>query len=253
MPHADRSLGHGTGTTLPIQRLAFRIQPSTQHLGPGVTEKEIAMLLVQNALATQRADPEGYTEANGDPSLKALGNATIANSLEKLGGHGIVADVQPTFGEQGMGFVYRISPNLVVELASEDLVVRLVNGLFDGPPSETSATVADLLAKCEQITINHIYRDDLLASISELRICFAQECYIACLALSGKILEICLKQVLIDNQVEFNDKWTIGRLIGRYCGCECWQNAGIRTSPWISYWIRFLWGAKAWTWATRSA
>lgn len=181
-----------------------------------MTEKEIAMLLVHNAVATQRADPEDYTEANSDPSLKAIGNATIANSLERLGGHGIVADVQPTFGEHGMGFVYRISPNLVNELASEDLVVRLVNGLFDGPPSETSATVADLLAKCEQITINHIYRDDLLASIDELRICFAQECYIACLALSGKILEICLKQVLIDNQVEFNDKWTIGRLIGRY-------------------------------------
>ena len=49
--------------------------------GPAVTEKEIAIVLVHNALASQRADSEGYTEANGDPSLKALGNATIANSL----------------------------------------------------------------------------------------------------------------------------------------------------------------------------
>jgi hypothetical protein len=124
--------------------------------------------------------------------------------------------VQPTFGEHGMGFVYRISPNLVNELASEDLVVRLVNGLFDGPPSETASTLAALLENCERITINHIYRDDLLASIKELRICFAQECYIACLALAGKILEICLKQVLIDNQIEFDDKWMIGRLLARF-------------------------------------
>lgn len=181
-----------------------------------MTEKEIAIVLVQNALASQRADPEGYTEANGDPSLKALGNATIANSLERLGGHGIVADVQPTFGEQGMGFVYRISPNLVVELISEDAVVRLVNGLFDGPPSETSTTLAGLLENCGKVTINHIYRDDLLASIKELRLCFASECYIACLALSGKILEICLKQVLINNQIEFDDDWMIGRLIRKF-------------------------------------
>lgn len=49
-----------------------------------MTEKEIATLLLQNALATQRADAEDYTEANSDPSLKALGNATIANSLESV-------------------------------------------------------------------------------------------------------------------------------------------------------------------------
>jgi hypothetical protein len=115
-----------------------------------VTEKEIAMLLVQNALATQRADPEDYTEANGDPSLKALGNATIANCLEKLGGQGVVADVQPTMSEHGMGFVCRISPNLVDELSSDYLVVRLVNGLFDGPPSEASSTLAALLEKLRE-------------------------------------------------------------------------------------------------------
>jgi hypothetical protein len=181
-----------------------------------VTEKEIAKLLVHNALATQRADPEDYTEANGDPSLKALGNATIANSLERLGGHGIVADVQPTLGEHGMGFVYRISPNLIDELSSEELVVGLVNGLFDGPRSETSSTLAALLDNCERVAINQVYRDDLLASIKELRICFSQECYIACLSLAGKILEISLKQVLIDNNIEFGDKLMIGQLIGKF-------------------------------------
>jgi len=181
-----------------------------------VTEKEIATLLLQNALATQRADAEDYTEANSDPSLKALGNATIANSLEKLGGHGIVADVQPTFGEHGMGFVYRVSPKLVDELSSEELVASLVNGLFDGPRSETSSTLAALLENCGRATINQVYHDDLLASIKELRICFAQECYIACLALAGKILEICLKQVLIDNKIEFDDKWMIGRLLAQF-------------------------------------
>lgn len=183
--------------------------------GQSVTEKEITIRLIQNALATQRADAEDYTEANSDPSLKALGNAAIANHLERLGGRGIVIDVQPTITEHGMGFVYRIDPNLVNELSSDELIERLVSGLFDGPASETASTLAALLENCDRATINHIYRDDLLASIRELRTCFAQECYIACLALAGKILEICLKQILIDNQIEFDDKWMIGRLINR--------------------------------------
>ena len=180
-----------------------------------MTEKEIVMLLIQNALANQRADPEDYTEANSDPALRILGNATIANHLEKLGGQGVVADVQPTLSEHGMGFVYRINKNLVDKLEIEDLA-RFVDGLFAGPPSETSSTVTVLLADCERSTINHIYRDDLLASIKELRICFTQGCYIACLALAGKILEICLKQVLIDNEIEFDDKWMIGKLIVKF-------------------------------------
>jgi len=180
-----------------------------------MTQKEIAMLLVREGIATQRAGAEEYTEANSNPSLKDLGNATIANCLEMLGGHGIVADVQPTISKHGMGFVYRIHPKLIDELSSDEQIARLVNGLFEGPTSETASTLTALLEKCELVTINHIYRDDLLASIKELRICFGQECYIACLALAGKVLEICLKQVLIDNKIEFDDKWMIGRLIGR--------------------------------------
>ncbi len=181
-----------------------------------MTDKEIVILLIQNALAKQRADAEDYAEANSDPSLKALGNAAIANHLGKLGGHGIVVDVQPIITEHGMGFVYRIDPKLVDELSSDELIVSLVSGLFEGPASETASTLAVLLENCERVTINHIYRDDLLASIRELRICFAQECYIACLSLAGKILEISLKQVLIDNNIEFGDKLMIGQLIGKF-------------------------------------
>src|SRR5436305_7846815 len=104
--------------TLPIQGASIYDPASHKPRSPTVTEKEIATLLVQNALATQRADAEDYTEPNSDPSLKALGNAAIANHLEKLGGHGIVVDVQPTITEHGMGFVYRIDPTLVDELSS---------------------------------------------------------------------------------------------------------------------------------------
>ena len=179
-------------------------------------EKDIILLLVRNAVTTQGRKADAYTVANEDSSVEAFGNAAIANALEFLGGHGIVSDVQPTLTERGIGFAYRIDAGLISELSNDELILRRIEALLDGPKSETASTLADLLARCQPITLNHIYRDDLLASIRELRVCFSNECYIACLALSGKILEICLKQLLIDNGIQFDDRLMIGQLITKY-------------------------------------
>lgn len=188
-----------------------------------MTEKEIAILLVRNGVAKQKSEPDEYTEANEDDEVKAFGNAAIANSLEFLGGHGIVADVQPTFSQRGLGFAYRISPQLVEELSSDELISRRIEALFEAPASETSSTITDLLKNCEKTNLNVVYRDDLLASLKELRLCFAYECYIACLALSGKILEICLKQLLLDNNIQFENNWMIGQLLQKLNQSQCEQ------------------------------
>ena len=84
-----------------------------------MNEKEIAISLVRNGIAKQRSSPNEYTEANEDESIRSLGNATIANSLEFLGKHGVVSDVQPTFSHRGIGFAYRISQPLVEELSND--------------------------------------------------------------------------------------------------------------------------------------
>lgn len=186
-----------------------------------MTEKEIAILLVSNGIAKQKRQPDEYTEANEDDAVKALGNAVIASSLEFLGKHKIVADVQPTISDRGLGFAYRIRQQLVEELANDELIARRIESLFQAPASETSSTVAELLKNCEKTNINVVYRDDLLASLKELRLCFSHECFIACLALSGKILEICLKQVLLDNNIQFENNWMIGQLLQKLRQSEC--------------------------------
>lgn len=186
-----------------------------------MTEKDLAIRLVSNGVARQRAEPDAYTEANADPEVRAIGNAPIANSLEFLGKHQIVADVQPTFSTNGIGFVYRINPQLVEELSSDALISDRIVSLFEAPASDTESTIKTLLKKCEATVLNPLYRDDLLASLKELRLCYAYECYIACLALSGKILEICLKQLMTDNNIAFNDKWMIGELLRKLSEAEC--------------------------------
>ncbi|MGH7900552.1 MAG: hypothetical protein ACRENZ_02325 [Thermodesulfobacteriota bacterium] len=178
-----------------------------------MADMETVMRLIWNALETQQNAPNAYTEANADPEIKALGNAAIANLLELLGKNGIVADVQPTFGTVGIGFAYRISSKLVDKIHGRDELSSYVATAMVGPLDETSKTITELLSKCEGIGLNIIYRDDLLTSLRELRICFIEGCYIACLALSGKLLEICLKQLMLDQAIEFDDSWMIGNLL----------------------------------------
>jgi len=186
-----------------------------------MTEKELAILLVRNGIATQRRDPTSHAEANRDAEVRAAGNAAIANALEFLGKHAVVADVQPTFGAAGIGFAYTISPQLVHELTTDDVIESHVGALFIGPKTETSDTIQELLTGCERRTINVIYRDDLLASLRKLEVCFRDDCFIACLALSGKILEICLKQVMLDHNIPFDDTWMIGTLLKKLREAAC--------------------------------
>jgi hypothetical protein len=178
-----------------------------------MTDKELATILIRHALINQRDNPEEYVEANADPAILANGNARVASMLELLGKYSMVSDVQPSFTNNGLGFAYRVPAALVEELTDEDLITLRVESALEGPPSETGATLSELLRGCEASAVSVVYRDDLLASLKELRICFTQECYIACLALAGKILEISLKQVLVEHDIEFDDKWMIGKLI----------------------------------------
>jgi len=174
---------------------------------------DAAMRLIWHALETQRNSPDAFTEANADPQIQALGNAVIANLLEELGKNGLIADVQPVLGKRGGGFAYRLPPELVEKVHNQDELASYVGTAMAGPITETSKTITDLLIKCESIDLSIIYHDDLLASLRELRICFNEGCYIACLALSGKLLEICLKQLMIDEAIQFDDTWMIGKLL----------------------------------------
>lgn len=185
-----------------------------------MTERELAVRLVRNGIATHRRTPGKFTDANRDEEVRAAGNAAIANSLEFLGKHSVVADVQPTF-VGGMGFAYKISEAAVAGLATDKDIEARVGTLFDGPKTETSETIRELLRGCEQGTINATYRDDLLASLRELDTCFRHDCFIACLAMSGKILEICLKQVMLDSEIPFDDTWMIGTLLRKLKEAAC--------------------------------
>ena len=82
-------------------------------------------------------------------------------------------------------------------------------------PSDTAESLKRLRNELQVAASNTTYSDDLLASMHELAACFEGECYIACLCLAGKLLEISLKQLLTDHNISFSHKHMLGELLGR--------------------------------------
>lgn len=72
----------------------------------------------------------------------------------------------------------------------------------------------DLLAT--QITEKKLpFAEDIKYDLYELQQCLGITAYRASLAISGRILELCLKQYCVQNSIEFSDNWMVGQLIDK--------------------------------------
>src|SRR5204863_6220285 len=97
--------------------------------------------------------------------------------------------------------------------ASDAHLQRAVAELTGGPKTEVSGAVASLQQECREAPLNEMYRDDFLKSLDEIRICFDEGCFIAAIGLCGKILEVCLKEVLLRHSVQCDPNAMVGTLI----------------------------------------
>lgn len=73
-------------------------------------------------------------------------------------------------------------------------------------------TCISTLSKINQNN-NTFYITDLVKCFEELKITYYNNCYISALSISGRILEISLKHILIINNITFDDNLMVGNLI----------------------------------------
>jgi hypothetical protein len=161
-----------------------------------------------------RSAPGEVVDPSGSSELRKAGVALVTTYIEQLSLLEIVTEPQPLFGaEGGMWIGYRLS-DLGRRLASsDDQLRRAVAALVGGPRTEVSEAVALLQQECALAKLNEAYREDFLKTLDEIRICFDEGCFIAAIALCGKILEVCLKEVLIRHGQQFEPTAMIGSLL----------------------------------------
>lgn len=100
-------------------------------------------------------------------------------------------------------FALEISLSDLVEVRTRPLATEV----------EKLATVRTGLHQC--VRLGPVYRQDLFRSIEEMEVSLDHGCYIAVMALAGKVLEICLKQLCDDLSIRFGDDWMLGTLLGK--------------------------------------
>jgi hypothetical protein len=140
--------------------------------------------------------------------------AAISSYVEQLALLDLVREPVPIFGARGgMWIGYQVSEHGRELASDESQLRRVVAPLIGGPANEVSQAVADLQTECAEAGLNDVYREDFLKSLDEIRICFDAQCFIATIALSGKILEVCLKETLMRNDITPDPNAMVGSLI----------------------------------------
>jgi hypothetical protein len=161
-----------------------------------------------------RCEPDETVDPSTSSGLRDAGMMLVTAYIEKLALLEIVCDASPLFGvEGGMWIGYRLTDHGRQLAESEPDLRRAVAELIGGPRTEVSEAVAALKVECDQAQINTAYRDDFLATVNEVRICFDDGCFIAAIGLCGKLLEVCLKEVLLRHDVTYDPNAMVGTLI----------------------------------------
>lgn len=159
-------------------------------------------------------EPNEIADPSTKPELYNAGVAMVTTYIEQLSLVNIVYDPTPIFGKNGgMWIGYRLT-DVGRSLSKSELDLRRAVGDLTGDArSEVSNSIFSLRDECRNALINDNYKDEFLHTIDEIAKCFDNNCYIAAIGLCGKILEACLKEMLIRNNVEFDEKSMIGSLI----------------------------------------
>jgi hypothetical protein len=158
--------------------------------------------------------PGDTVDPSTNPNLRKAGVALVTTYVEQLSLIDIVCEPTPLFGaEGGMWIGYALTERGRQLSKSDPELQRAVAELTGGPKTEVSEAVSSLQRECSEAHLNDFYRDDFLKTLDEIRICFDEGCFIAAIGLCGKILEVCLKEVLLRNKIQFDLNSGVGSLI----------------------------------------
>jgi len=153
-----------------------------------------------------------------DPSesyiLKNAGVAPVTAHIEKLSLYELVKEAQPIFGKKGgMWIGYSLSDKGYKCGTDEEYLKEVLATFEEKPVNEVSQSVTDLADICKKSSINSNYKEDYIKTLQEISICFQHECFIATIALCGKLLEVCLKEILFRNNINSDSIFMLGNLI----------------------------------------
>jgi hypothetical protein len=65
----------------------------------------------------------------------------------------------------------------------------------------------------ERVPPESPYRENLLETLKEISVCLDHQCWMAVMSLAGKVLEVCIKQRMVERGLPFQEDWMLGTLL----------------------------------------
>lgn len=175
---------------------------------------ELDYELLKNIIRIGGQCHPGLVDPSANEELSRKGVAMLTANIEKLSLLGLIGEVKPIFGVKGgMWIGYSLTEKGYQATQDESLLDEIISEIVP-PVNEVSESVRNLAEHCRASNLDENYRADLVGTLNEIAICFDHNCYIAVISLCGKVLEVCLTQVLWKNHVNPSDYQMIGRLMG---------------------------------------
>jgi len=157
---------------------------------------------------------KGTVDPGASVKLSQAGVGLVTNYIEKLALLELVDNPVPLFGKDGKRWIGYSLTEKGRNLIGDDQAMKLAfTDLIGGPKNEISQSIYSLIEECQNAEIRQSYQADFLKTLEEIAICFDHECYIATLSLSGKILEICLKEIVNRLAISIDPNSGIGTLL----------------------------------------
>jgi len=158
--------------------------------------------------------PETTVDPGQNPVLRAAGTAMVTSYLSELHHLQIVKEPTPIFGTQGGLWIgYRLTDQGRELAKSDRALFKVLGKLLQNNRFEVSSAVANLIEENRKKISEAPYGDSFLVTLREISICFENGCFNAAIALCGKILEICLRRILMQNNLAFDNYSMAGGLL----------------------------------------
>jgi hypothetical protein len=153
------------------------------------------------------------------------------------------------------GAIYLLAFSITHQRSEDEADVVIAKGVIPLPPTLGRLIVAHFTAALgpqtdPRLNIGFVLRDidkvlerlkkrapadgrftDLIYDIEEMRHCLGVGAFRGSLALAGRVLENCLKAIMEQEGIEFEDQWMVGTLLSRMAKSDLYVDPGL-TNVW---------------------
>ncbi|MCP9933966.1 hypothetical protein KBZ08_08545 [Cyanobium sp. Candia 9D4] len=157
----------------------------------------------------------------------------LDDAISSLISAGLIKEVDPSeerseWSEAKPDSTFQVTPLLRKLQYALDLSLTKLRASNTPKAEAEQLSLKEMARKLAATMPDYGYKNDLIASIQELSRCLSSSCFIAVMALSGKILEIAIKHYFVVNSIPFQNDLMLGPLLRKLAEQGAYVDPGLK-------------------------